>query len=96
MTIMKYNFAQIDGLRADIAASTAQMNNTLNDLKSYLAPLVADWSGEASEAYQVQQRRWDESAGGLNQVLDAIGRAVGAGNDNMAETERAARNQWAG
>ncbi|MCW4352525.1 WXG100 family type VII secretion target [Hoyosella sp. YIM 151337] len=94
--MIKYNFGQIDTLRADIAASTAQMNAALADLRSYLGPLVADWTGGAAEAYQVQQRRWDDAAQGLNQVLDAIGRAVGAGNDQMAAAERAAMNQWAG
>lgn len=94
--MIKYNFAQIADLRADIALVTANMNNSLGDLKQYLAPMVADWTGEAAEAYQVQQRQWDEAAAGLNQVLDSIGRAVGAGNDNMADTERAARNSWAG
>ncbi|AEF42486.1 WXG100 family type VII secretion target [Hoyosella subflava] len=95
MTI-KYNFGQIETLRSDIAVSTAQMNANLADLKAFLAPLVADWTGSAAEAYQAQQRRWDEAAQGLNQVLESIGRAVGSGNDQMAAAERAAMNQWAG
>ncbi|GGC64947.1 WXG100 family type VII secretion target [Hoyosella rhizosphaerae] len=95
MTI-KYNFGQIEALRADLASSTAAMNSNLADLKSFLAPLVSDWTGGAAEAYQVQQRRWDEAAQGLNQVLESIGRAVGTGNEQMADAERAAMNQWAG
>ena len=56
---MRYTFGAIDGARADIAASSGNINGKLADLKSYLAPLVAEWEGTASQAYQAQQAKWD-------------------------------------
>lgn len=91
---MRYTFGAIDGARADIAASSGNINGKLADLKSYLAPLVADWEGSASEAYQAQQANWDAAANDLNLVLEAIGRAVGAGNDDMNATNNRAAASW--
>lgn len=95
MGTMRYDFGAIDGARADIAATSAEINGKLADLKGYIAPLVADWDGTASEAYQAQQAKWDSAANDLNRVLEAIGRAVGAGNDDMNATNNRAAASWA-
>jgi ESAT-6 family protein len=92
---MRYDFGAIDGARADISATSGNINGKLGDLKSYLAPLVSEWEGSASEAYQAQQAKWDSAANELNQVLEAIGRAVGAGNDDMNATNNSAASSWA-
>ncbi|WP_149360586.1 WXG100 family type VII secretion target [Lolliginicoccus suaedae] len=92
---IKYNFGQIEALRADLATSAASLDNTLNDLKGYVATLAASWDSGASANYQAQQRRWDDAALNLKLILDAVGRAVGDGNDQMRDAERAAAQQWA-
>lgn len=51
MDTIRYDFASIEGSRMDIAQSAARLNNALDELKSYLAPLVATWEGEAADAY---------------------------------------------
>ncbi|WP_043807672.1 WXG100 family type VII secretion target [Rhodococcus triatomae] len=91
---MRYDFGAIDGARADIAATSGNINGKLADLKSYLAPLVAEWEGSAAEAYQANQAKWDKSINELNQTLEAIGRAVGAGNEDMAATNTRAAQSW--
>ena len=40
MDTIRYDFASIEGSRMDIAQSAARLNNALDELKSYLAPLV--------------------------------------------------------
>lgn len=45
MDTIRYDFASIEGSRMDIAQSAARLNNALDELKSYLAPLVATWEG---------------------------------------------------
>ncbi|MBD8506420.1 WXG100 family type VII secretion target [Hoyosella sp. G463] len=92
---IKYNFGQIEALRADLAASAANLDSTLNDLKGYVSSLAASWDSNASANYQAQQRRWDDAALNLKLILDAVGRAVGEGNDQMRDAERAAAQQWA-
>ncbi|WP_425558919.1 WXG100 family type VII secretion target [Kutzneria kofuensis] len=38
--------------------------------------MVADWTGEAAEAYQNAQRAWDAAAKDFQETLQAIGVAV--------------------
>ena len=92
--MIKYNFGMIEGARADIQNSSNNINTKLADLKSFLAPLVASWDGAAAEAYQAAQAKWDSAATDLNQVLAAIGTAVGAGNEGMQATERSSASSW--
>lgn len=94
MDTIRYYFASIEGSRMDIAQSAARLNNALDELKSYLAPLVATWEGEAADAYQVQQQRWNRAQEDLNQVLDRIGVVVGQGNDAMNDTNHRAAASW--
>lgn len=41
MDTIRYDFASIEGSRMDIAQSAARLNNALDELKSYLAPIEA-------------------------------------------------------
>ncbi|CAM2823248.1 ESAT-6-like protein [Prescottella defluvii] len=92
---MRYSFGQIEALKVRIDSIQAQMNSKLDDLKAHVAPMVADWEGSASEAYQAQQAKWDAAALELNQILDAVGRVVGQGNADMQQVNSAAANSWA-
>jgi len=92
---MRYSFGQIEALKARIDSIQAEMNGKLDDLKGHIAPMVAEWEGSASEAYQAQQAQWDAAALELNQILDAVGRVVGQGNADMQQVNTAAANSWA-
>lgn len=69
-------FSALETATADIASSAASLNQKLDDLKTYIAPMVATWTGDAATHYQAKQRQWDTAAADLNTVLQAIGRAV--------------------
>lgn len=92
--MIKYDFGLIEGARADINNSSNSINTKLADLKSFLAPLVAEWEGTAAQAYNAAQHKWDTSAADLNQVLASIGTAVGAGNEGMQQTEKSSASSW--
>ena len=92
---MRYSFGQIEALQLRIDAIQKEMNGKLDDLKAHIAPMVAEWEGSASEAYQAQQAKWDAAAAELNQILDAVGRVVGQGNADMQQVNNAAAKSWA-
>ncbi|KAH8303860.1 hypothetical protein KR044_001418, partial [Drosophila immigrans] len=48
----------------------------LDQLKSDIAPMTAEWEGSSASAYQDAQRRWDGAAEELNTVLQSVSRAV--------------------
>lgn len=92
---MRYVFGAIDEVKAQIDVKQATLNGKLDELKSIIAPLVADWEGSASDSYQDKQRQWDSAAAELNQVLNTIGTAVGQGNADMQAREAANRGMFA-
>lgn len=91
---IRYDFGSIETSRMDIAQAASRLNTALADLKTYLAPMVSTWEGEAAEAYLVQQKKWDEAQEELNQVLDRIGVVVGQGNDSMNDTNHRVAASW--
>lgn len=59
MSEIKVNFAGVEMASEDIRRTAVAINQQLSDLKSFLAPLAATWSGEAAQIYQERQRVWD-------------------------------------
>ncbi|SDM10991.1 WXG100 family type VII secretion target [Corynebacterium mycetoides] len=93
MTI-KYEFGQLAGAAEDLRGSAAQINRMLDELKSGLAPMVATWTGDAAEAYNEHQRKWDAAAEDLNVILNNVAQAVDGGNDRMRQVNDAAAQSW--
>ena len=87
-------FGAINEAAMDTDSVASQIAQQMSDLKAYLAPLVASWSGEASSEYQALQSRWDASANDLNQVLRQMAQALRTAGDNYASTERKNSSIW--
>src|SRR5258708_24044233 len=82
-------FGAVNEAAMDADGVASQIAQQLGDLKSYLAPLVASWSGEASSDFQALQAKWDSSANDLNQVLRQIAQSLRAAGNNYSNPERA-------
>jgi len=95
MSEILVTFSAIQQGRADVVASANNLNGQLGDLKAFLAPMVATWSGAAAENYNAKQRQWDEAAEALNEILAQIGRALGNAGDDFQATERSNASMWA-
>lgn len=87
-------FGAINEAAMDTDSVASQIAQQMSDLKAYLAPLVASWSGDASSEYQALQSRWDASANDLNQVLRQMAQALRTAGDNYASTERKNSSIW--
>jgi 6 kDa early secretory antigenic target len=88
-------FGAVQAAAGDTDGIAGQIERELSELKSYLAPLVASWSGQASVDYQALQRRWDSSATDLNLVLRQIANALRTAHGNYQQAERANSSIWA-
>jgi len=91
---MKADFGQMEAGATQISGAARNINQQLEDLKRFLQPLVASWTGEAATGYQAKQAQWDRAAQDLNQILQQIGRAVGTSTENYQAAENANRNIW--
>ena len=87
-------FAALAEAAQSIQRTSANLNTKLADLKSELGPVVAQWTGTASENYQAQQQKWDQAQEDLNNVLQAIGKAVESAHDAYTQTESANAGSW--
>ncbi len=91
---MLVTFAAINEAAMDSDAIASQIAQQLSDLKSYLAPLVATWSGQASSDFQALQAKWDTSANDLNQVLRQMATALRTAGEQYRATESANSSIW--
>jgi early secretory antigenic target protein ESAT-6 len=87
-------FGAINEAAMDTDSVATQIAQQLSDLKTYLAPLVASWSGNAAGEYQALQAKWDGSASDLNQVLRQMAQALRTAADNYQSTERKNSSIW--
>jgi 6 kDa early secretory antigenic target len=88
-------FGAIADAQADTNMVAQQLNSELADLKAYLAPLVATWTGQAASNYQALQAKWDAAQTDLNAVLAQISAALGTANGNYTQAESANASMWA-
>lgn len=89
-------FESLANAEQQINQCASQITSQLDELRQMLQPLVASWSGEAMENYQVQQNNWNQAQQDALQVLQGIGRVVGAAHDAYLSTEKSNSAAWSG
>lgn len=94
MSEIKVTFGALEAARVDVAGTAGRISTALEDLKRFLAPMVATWEGQAAAEYRAEQQRWDTAAADLAAVLARIGAALGAANENYQAVERANTARW--
>jgi WXG100 family type VII secretion target len=93
--VLSYNFDEIEyTVRQEIHSTSARLNGALDELRAQIAPLHEVWTRDAAEAYRVEQARWEQAAGALNEILFSLGNAVRDGADDVAATDRSAASAW--
>jgi WXG100 family type VII secretion target len=84
----------LDGVASDTDAIAGQIEQQMSDLKGYLAPLVASWSGEAASDYQALQQRWNTSAEDLHAVLRQIAATLRSVAEDYVREENTNASMW--
>jgi len=87
-------FAYLGTAQVDVAATAGRMSTQLDELKRFIAPMVATWEGQAAEEYRAKQRQWDTAAADLTAVLAQIGTALGAANESYQQVEQSNAARW--
>ncbi|OLE28645.1 MAG: hypothetical protein AUG44_06895 [Actinobacteria bacterium 13_1_20CM_3_71_11] len=85
--LLVVNVAALQKASADIQAALNTIHNQLAQLERDAAPLVAGWSGEAREAYDVRQAKWQQAAGDLSNILRDIKQAIDESAADYQRTE---------
>ena len=82
--MLKVEFGALDTAAADIGTRA----------NADLAPLRADWTGEASAAYQSAKATWTRAIADMRQVLAQLGSAVSASNADYRAGEKLNAGRW--
>lgn len=88
------SYEQLDAATAEIAQRSGSMTGVLADLRTQLDAL--DWDGEDKAAYEEAKAQWDEAFTKINDILEAVGRAVNNAKERYENTERANASRFAG
>ncbi len=81
-------FPAIVAAQADVAKTHQNLNQQLDDLKAFLAPMVATWTGSAATNYQAKQQAWDTAAADINVILALISQRLGQANESFGHIEQ--------
>lgn len=92
---MLVTFGSVEQAASDVDSVAGQIAQELQDLKTYLAPLVATWEGSASGDYQALQNRWNQNADDLHKVLTEIAGNLRIAATNYTSAETTNSSIWA-
>jgi WXG100 family type VII secretion target len=87
-------FATIAEAAQNTQRTYQNLEQKLNDLHSYLQPMVATWSGTAAEQYQQKQQAWIQAQNDLGNVLQTIGRVLDETEQAYRQTESSNAQSW--
>ena len=91
---IRVSFEGMEALAGDISQQASTLESTLEDLKSRIKPVIAQWEGGAGEAYTAAQSNWDTAASDLQQVLAQIATAVRAAGEAFRAGEQQNTARW--
>lgn len=90
----RVDFDGLDLAAGHIATASRDVEAQLHAMDRALAPLRADWTGSASDAYAEAKRNWTKSIVTMNGLLESLGKAVEASRTGYAEAEQANLGRW--
>lgn len=91
---MRVGFGALDTASMDLKAGADKIEARLNELENELAHMRSDWEGNASEAYQVAKKQWDQGMQEMRAVLAQIGMGVANANGDYQSGERSNTAMW--
>lgn len=91
----KAMFGQLEQGQADFASIYSQLTSTVNDLDSRLRSNLAEWDGQAQQAYYAAKAQWDAAMADMGNVLNQLGAVIGVANENYTHAEAANSALWA-
>ena len=82
------NYGALDGAAADIKSGASNLQGCLDDLENTLNQLRSSWEGQAQEAYNAAQVKWNQGLEGLKDVLRRTSAAVDSARSNYQSTDQ--------
>lgn len=91
----KAMFGQLEQSQADFAGIYSQLTERVQTLDSQLRSHLAEWDGQAQQAYYSAKAQWDAAMADMGNVLNQLGAVIGVANENYTHAEAANSALWA-
>ncbi|GAA2618339.1 WXG100 family type VII secretion target [Paractinoplanes durhamensis] len=88
------NFASLQNASADISSAISKLQSSLTQLESDGKRLTSTWGGDAQQAYEVRQTKWQNASQDLQQILTNIKKAVDESAEDYINTEKQATQRF--
>ena len=80
---------QIQSVGSQLNAGAANIESTLSQLASQVAPLQSEWQGVAQARFQELWAEWQRSSRGIQEALHGISQLTSQAAANYGDTEQA-------
>ena len=80
---------QLQSVAAQLNAGAANIESTLSQLASQVAPLQSEWQGVAQARFQELWAEWQRSSRGIQEALHGISQLTQQAGANYGDTEQA-------
>lgn len=80
---------QLQSVASQLNAGAANIESTLSQLASQVAPLQSEWQGVAQARFQELWAEWQRSSRGIQEALHGISQLTQSAGTNYADNEQA-------
>jgi 6 kDa early secretory antigenic target len=94
MATIAVGFAQVEECRQAVLSLCTKLEQNMNNLEELLAPIRAQWTGSASEAFAEAYTSWRTQADDLRADLTWIHSMVCNAQTNFAAADTAVMGTW--
>ncbi|WP_433248670.1 WXG100 family type VII secretion target [Actinomadura nitritigenes] len=94
MTLIRADFTAFSEAERSFEKALRDFETVLDRLEKSLAGSLAEWDGDARNAYTAAHARWDKTARDLHAELDRLRRAVGRAHRNFRSSSDTNVRMW--
>ena len=80
---------QLQQVSSQLNAGAANIESTLSQLASQVAPLQSEWRGVAQAQFEALWAEWQRAGAGIQHALHGISQLTAAASSNYSDTEHA-------
>ncbi len=92
----RVQFGTLETSQADFLKTYSALQSTISTLDGQLRSNLAQWDGNAQQAYYAAKQVWDTAMADMANVVNQLGVVIGVANENYTNAERVNTAMWNG
>lgn len=94
MDEIRVDFRALEDAENNLRMAVDQIDQHLTELEGYVEQLLANWTGEAAEAYRHTQHEWDHAVAAMREEVREMHTLIVTAHGNHAGAVRASTKIW--